>query len=521
MDDKFSFFRSVFWPIHRSEAKKVLSMLLLMGLLCVCYSVLRNIKDTVILTAPGSGAEVLPFVKVWGILPGAILFTWIYTKLRSRFSREKVFYLIIGGFISYFLIFAFLLYPNSETLNFHQTAELLREKLPAGFSGLIAMMCNWTSTSFYIVAEMWSVVVLAILFWSFANDISPLSQARRSYGLLNIGSNLAPIIGGVLAGYVTKHFFISTGGLEGDHWHFTLIKLMVLISFFGIAAMGVFYWINRKIVPNDPHAKDGHSESVKNSKKGRLSLRDCIRYIAKSKYLTCIALIVLGYSIAVNFTDVLWKEQLKKHFSDPAALYSHMNQVTIGIGCFATLGGLFFSFLLRKLGWTFVAIITPAVMVLMAIGFFGFLFFESALTGIAMTLFSTTPLVMTVYFGSLQNCLSKAGKYSVFDASKELAFLAVDSESRLRGKAAIDGLGAGIGKSGSSITYQALILGLGGIQLSTPYIATILMAVFAAWIYSVLFVSKEFKTRSEAVVAEGLEREAPLEASLIAEEVVS
>ncbi len=105
---------------------------------------------------------------------------------------------------------------------------------------------------------------------------------------------------------------------------------------------------------------------------------------------------------------------------------------------------------------------------------------------------------MTVYFGSAQNCLSKAGKYSVFDASKELAFLAVDAESRLRGKAAIDGLGSGVGKSGASLTYQALIIGLGSISLSTPFIAVILVAVFVAWVYSVLFVSKEFKIKSAA-----------------------
>ena len=492
-ENKFSFWRQIAWPVHRKEAKKVLSMLLLMGLLCMCYSILRNLKDIVTLTAKGSGAEVIPFIKVWGILPGAIGATWLYTKLRSRFNREHVFYLLIGGFVSYFLLYAFVIFPNSDFFNLNQFGDRMREVLPLGCSGLIAMICNWSTTLYYIISEMWSVVVLTILFWGFAHDITPLSQAKRCYGLFNIGSNMAPILGGLLANFFIKKFIT----LHADsHLNQTLPVLTLLISGFALAAMGVFYWINRKIVPLETHAADSHAESVKKSNKKRLSLRDCIRYVSKSKYLTCLALIVLGYNIAINFTDILWKDQLKRHFTDPNLMLQHLNYVTIGIGIIATMGGLLFSIMVRRFGWTFVAFITPAIMIVMAAGFFSFLFFEHALTGMALTLFGTTPIVMAVYFGSAQNCLSKANKYSVFDASKELAFLALDSESRLRGKAAIDGLGSGVGKSGASLTYQAMILGMGSISLSTPYIAGILVVVFAAWIYSVKFISKEFKTKS-------------------------
>jgi ATP:ADP antiporter, AAA family len=495
----FSFWRSLAWPVHKNETKKVLSMLLLMGLLCICYSILRNLKDTVILTAKASGAEVLPFIKVWGILPGAILFTWCYTKLRSRFNREQVFYLIVGGFVTYFLLFAFLIFPNSDTLNLNGLGDTLRDTLPKGFSGLIAMICNWTYTLYYIIAEMWSILVLTVLFWGFANDITPLSQAKRCYGIFNIGSNMAPILGGVIANCVVQGLVGSSGEFTQGQWGQSIIKLTLLISGFAIGAMAIFYWINRKVLPSEPGASDSYAESMKKSDKKRLSLRDCIRYISKSKYLISLALIVLGYNIAINFTDILWKNQLRKYFTDPNAMLAHMNHVTIGIGCIATLGGLFFSFMVRRLGWTFVALLTPMVMLVMAIGFFSFLFFENHLSVVAIALFGTTPLVMTVFFGSIQNCLSKAGKYSVFDASKELAFLTLNSEARLRGKAAIDGLGSGLGKSGASLTYQALILSMGSVSLCTPYIAGILLFVFGAWLYSIRSISQEFKTKSEEV----------------------
>src|SRR5580658_5006214 len=95
----FGLLRAIFWPVHRTEVKKVLSMLLLLFFLCVTYGVLRNLKDTIILTAKHSGAEVIPFIKVWGMLPGVFCATWLYTRLRRYFSKESVFYLIISGFI--------------------------------------------------------------------------------------------------------------------------------------------------------------------------------------------------------------------------------------------------------------------------------------------------------------------------------------------------------------------------------------------------------------------------------------
>jgi AAA family ATP:ADP antiporter len=149
--------------------------------------------------------------------------------------------------------------------------------------------------------------------------------------------------------------------------------------------------------------------------------------------------------------------------------------------------------MVHRWGWTLPAILTPFVMLVMAIGFFSFLFFGDILSSVAFAVAGLTPLACTVYFGSAQNCLSKAGKYSLFDASKELAFLPLDAEARWKGKSAIDGLGSGVGKSGASLTYQGFIILLGSVALSTPYIAAILLVVLAGWIYAVVFIGKQFK----------------------------
>jgi AAA family ATP:ADP antiporter len=490
---KFSLWRSLLWPVHRSEFKRVISMLVLLFLLCICYSLLRNLKDTIILTAKSSGAEVIPFLKVWGMLPGAFFATWVYSKLSSKFTREKVFYLMTTGFLSYFLLFAFVLYPNSDALHLSSVGDWLSSHLPAGFKGFIAMIRNWTFTSFYIISELWSVLLLTVLFWGFANDITGVSQAKRTYGILNIGSNIAPVFGGALGILFSKNFSIPLPFITTDQWGQTLINLIILLNILGVLAMGLFYWINRGIQPHElPKEKQEKKEKI------RLSVRESIRYLAKNKYLISLAFIVLGYNIAINLTDILWKEQLKRFFTDPNAMLEHMNQITVGIGIVATVGAVFFSFMINRLGWTFTAILTPMLMSTLAIGFFVFLFSGDGMGAIAASLFGASPLALTVYFGSLQNCLSKAGKYSVFDATKELAFLPLDAESRLKGKAAIDGLGSGLGKSGASLTYQGFIILLGSVALSTPYIAALLFVVFVIWISSVIRVGGAFKKMTVA-----------------------
>src|ERR1700722_1929350 len=114
---EFSKIRAFFWPIYRHEAKKIVPMMLMLFLICFNYSILRNVKDAIVVTAKSSGAEVIPFIKVWVLLPMAVLVTLIFTKLTNRYSQEKVFYLTISAFLLFFGVFTFILYPYRDLLH--------------------------------------------------------------------------------------------------------------------------------------------------------------------------------------------------------------------------------------------------------------------------------------------------------------------------------------------------------------------------------------------------------------------
>src|SRR5580704_16933501 len=95
---EFGKWRSFFWPVHSFELKKLLPMLLLFFFINFNYTILRDTKDALIVTAPGSGAEAIPFLKVWGVLPMAVLFMIIYAKLSNTLPKQKVFYVLISSF---------------------------------------------------------------------------------------------------------------------------------------------------------------------------------------------------------------------------------------------------------------------------------------------------------------------------------------------------------------------------------------------------------------------------------------
>ena len=122
---EFSGLRQFLWPIHRHELSKLVPMLAIFFLICFNYSILKNLKDALVVTAEGSGAEIIPFLKVWVMLPCAVLITFLYSRLGAKFSSEKVFYIIVGLFLVYFLGFITLLYPYRETLHPHSSADWL------------------------------------------------------------------------------------------------------------------------------------------------------------------------------------------------------------------------------------------------------------------------------------------------------------------------------------------------------------------------------------------------------------
>ena len=136
---EFGKWRSLLWPVHNFELKKLLPMFFLFFFISFNYTILRDTKDTLIVTAAGSGAEAIPFLKVWGVLPMAIIFMIVYSKLSNKLSKPALFYSTIIPFLVFFAVFATVIYPLRDTLHPNDLCDRLQQTLPNGFMGIIAM----------------------------------------------------------------------------------------------------------------------------------------------------------------------------------------------------------------------------------------------------------------------------------------------------------------------------------------------------------------------------------------------
>ena len=73
-----------------------------------------------------------------------------------------------------------------------------------------------------------------------------------------------------------------------------------------------------------------------------------------------------------------------------------------------------------------------------------------------------------------------------------MAYIPLSHESKLKGKAAIDGVGSRLGKSGGSFIHQGLLMIFSTLSASSPYVAGFLVAVIGLWIGAVRSLGKQF-----------------------------
>lgn len=487
---EFGRWRSFFWPVHNFELKKLLPMFFMFFFINFNYTILRDTKDALIVTASGSGAEAIPFLKVWGVLPFAVIFMIVYSKLSNILSKPRLFYTMISVFIAFFALFALVLYPYRDALHPTDMADKLQAFLPKGLSGFVALFRNWTFALFYIMAELWGSVAISLLFWGFANDTTKVGESKRFYSMFGLGANLAMLFSGPAIVYFSNMKDRVAPGV--DPWGVSLNYMLSLVVLSALVVMGIYWWINKNVL-TDPRFYD-QSEIKKKGKKEKpsLSLKESFTYLMKSKYIGCLAILVLAYGVAINLVEVTWKGQLKIQYpnaNDYSAFMGYFSMITGSMTIFMMLfvGGN----VIRRFGWGVGALITPVVLLITGVGFFSFVIFRDSLAGF-IAMFGTTPTMLAVVFGMVQNIMSKSAKYSLFDPTKEMAYIPLDQEEKVKGKAAIDVVGARMGKSGGSLVNQGLIMFFGSLAAITPYVAAILFFIIFAWIYAAKSLSKQF-----------------------------
>ncbi len=489
-EPQFKGLRGIFWPIHSFELKKFLPMAFMMFCALFNYTILRNTKDSIVLDE--IGAEGISFIKFGLTLPLSMAFFVVYSSLSNALSRERLFYTCVGFFIVFFGLWAFVLYPVRDSIMMSNQAIA---DLVASYPNLrwpITVAGKWFYALFYSMAELWGSVAMSLLFWQFANQITRVFEAKRYYAMFGLIGNT----GAFLAGFALKQTknIAAHFGSAADSFDISIKIIVGSFLFFAMVFIYLYHYTNKNVM-TDPRLYDPADVKPK-KKKQKLTLGESMKLIFSSKYLLYILILVVGYGVAINLIEVTWKAQVKKMFPSKDAANAFFGDFVMIAAVVTMVLMLVGQNIVRVFGWLVAALATPLIIFVTGGIFFSTIVVTDWL-GWLYTALSATPLMVAVYFGLAFQVLSKSTKYSLFDATKEMAYIPLSEELKGKGKAAVDVVGGRFGKSGGAIIQMILLSTVAGgaangQDIIAPYLFIFVILIMLLWVYAIMNLSKEF-----------------------------
>jgi AAA family ATP:ADP antiporter len=421
-------------------------MFLIAFLLNINFTVLHSVRNTLAVVDLGSGGRSIAMFELFGAIPGAILMTWGLASLLKRFSIQKVFFLALFGFLLFFLFFAFGLYP------------LLVQLKNSGLA--TKWMLEGSSMIFYVMAELWKPALTGVLFWGLINEYTPLEKAKALYAPLM----LAPSLGGTAAGPVvalcTSPMLWKTLPFAKELWTHSLILLMLVIAIFGTVAAVLYYALWRDFVGN----KRSETKTEKSS------LMESLSTCWKHPELRLLSWMVISCYIAYSLGEVIFFDILKKQYPMPQDYCAHMGKLSFYNGLLTITFALVITpCILKRYRWIVGAMAMPICLLLTEGLFFVFL------RGQFMW------MEAAILFGSIQYCLCRSLKYTLFDASKELVFVSMPREGKMQGKLIIDGICSRLGRGSAAGLSLGLVQIFGGILPSAFMAGAIAIGMGLSW----------------------------------------
>lgn len=479
--------------------RKVLPLGLIFFVASFNLTILQNLKDAIMVTT--AGAETLPFLASCVVLPASLGFFMAYNKMVESLPSRSVFYAALSPLIAFYVLFTALLYPLHGSLHLNGFYAATAALVPQGLHGLLKVIEYWTFSLFYCASELWGSVVISVLFWSLANEVCTVDEAKTVYPLMGIAANVALVLAGSWVKFVNSSLVPAAGGSTQAMLNFLVGGIVCLTGVMMAAKFALDNWCVGDYCAID--AEGGSPKSPKKKKKKKGSLGESFAVIRSSPKIMNLALLVVSYGVSHRLFEFAWKGQLRALYPTPAAYQSVLADVSIATGWCTIALMLLGKFVFQYFGWMAAAAATPTIMLLAGAGFFGLSL--AANQGISVAGMDPAAMAVAgVMAGAVTQVFARSSKFSLFDPAKEMVYIEMSRDEKSKGKAAVDLLGSQIGKSGGAWLTQALLLVLGSISASMPVIAAAFTGVIFSWLRAVLSLGgqlKEYEQQKAAAAA--------------------
>jgi ATP:ADP antiporter, AAA family len=462
--------------------------LAIVSLINVNYSILRSLRNTLVVSCTSAGAELIPAIQLWGLLPLTFLLVYVISLFMRKYSQAKVFFLVTLLFLGFFNIHAFLIYPFQTQLE----ASLTPPSFLKPISSLYLLCKHWASGSYFIAAELWKVAILSLLFFGFLNRSLSLKEAKGMYSPLLLGGS----IGGLLAGPTTviaskiSPFMLKSFGFS--KWHATYLVLTVIMTLVGFMIMGLFSLLKNKVKP---------SEIQKEESKAKISFKDSLKTFIHNRYLFSLGVIVIADYIAYFLFEVFFLDLLKTAYPDPNKYCQFNGQLTFWTSVLTLISALFVTpILLHKRSWKTAALVTPSAIGLSIIFFAMVIGAKTPWMQNLSSILGMSATKIAIIFGSIQFCVCRAIKGTLFDASKELAYFPLSEDLKSKGKLVVDGLASRTGYCLAAGINQSLFSVFGSLYACLPAAALISCVAVAFSIKGVLHISSHMQPKPQSAL---------------------
>lgn len=400
-------------------------------------------RNALVVADGGGSAALIPYFELFGTFPASVLLTWGLSRLMRVFSFRFTFSVTLFFFLGFFIVFAHWIYPHKDAIPWS----------------------HWPDLVFYIMAELWKVALLSVIFWGFLHQKLDLSEAKRFYPPLLLGTSVGTILAGPITVFCTSVFSWNFFHLSDLRWQNALYMLTLCLCICGILTHVAFGALFKKLQPKQV------AEKV-DTPSYRLSLFSSIKYLTHSPYLRSLFLIVIAEYVCYTLGELIFLEALKIEYPTPAEYCGYMGNLSFWMGILTAISAVFITpYLLQAYSWSKTVLLTPLLMVIATFLFFFFL---------CIVQWGIFPggAVLVIALGSIHFCIGRASKYTLFDAIKELAFIPLNQEGQVKGKLIIDGIGSRLGRGTSSGLSLVLFFFMGG-PIESVFFAGILAVSFA------------------------------------------